>query len=94
MPPLPNGDVLLHCGDFSMGGREPEVRSYNKWITAQPHPIKLTIAGNHELGFDSMGHKACQKALSGCRYIQDEVVELPGGIKLYGSPWTPHCGRS
>jgi hypothetical protein len=29
---VPDGDVLLHCGDFSNRGRLAEVRDFNEWL--------------------------------------------------------------
>eukprot|EP00658_Telonema_sp_P-2_P047691 TRINITY_DN36298_c0_g1_i2.p1 TRINITY_DN36298_c0_g1~~TRINITY_DN36298_c0_g1_i2.p1 ORF type:complete len:374 (-),score=77.70 TRINITY_DN36298_c0_g1_i2:62-1183(-) len=90
---LPEGDVLLHCGDFSMGGKMEEVMNFNQWIGAQPHRTKIVIAGNHELSFDSRGREQAQSWLDGCQYICDQMVEVEGGIRIYGTPWTPYCGR-
>ena len=56
-----------------------QVASFNEWIGSQEHPIKLVIAGNHELGFDSPKKKeALIAALGGCQYVEDAVVQLPG----------------
>lgn len=49
MPPLPQGDVLLHAGDFTMHGELDEVQGFAAWWHAQPHPQKVVIAGNHDL---------------------------------------------
>ena len=56
-----------------------QVASFNEWIGSQAHPIKLVIAGNHELGFDSPKKKeALIAALGGCQYVEDAIVQLPG----------------
>ena len=49
---LPEGDVLLHAGDFSGVGAPNEVASFAQWFAAQPHANKIVIAGNHDLTFD------------------------------------------
>ena len=49
---LPEGDVLLHAGDFSMTGRPKEVASFVAWLKRQPHRRKIVIAGNHDLTLD------------------------------------------
>ena len=49
---IPEGDVLLHTGDFTMRGGEQEVIDFNEWLGTLPHKHKIVIAGNHEVTFD------------------------------------------
>ncbi|XP_002740401.2 metallophosphoesterase domain-containing protein 1-like [Saccoglossus kowalevskii] len=49
---LPDGDVLIHAGDFTNVGRPKEVDEFNEWLGKQPFQYKIVIAGNHELTFD------------------------------------------
>lgn len=49
---IPNGDVLLHCGDFTEHGYLREVQSFNTWLGTLPHKLKIVIAGNHDIPFD------------------------------------------
>ena len=44
-PVIPDGDVLIHAGDFSYFGLPHEVESFNSWIGGLPHATKLVIAG-------------------------------------------------
>lgn len=30
--PLPKGDILIHCGDFSKGGYKKEIEDFINWI--------------------------------------------------------------
>ena len=46
---VPNGDVLLHAGDFTKVGDVREVAAFCKWFGALPHKRKILIAGNHDL---------------------------------------------
>ncbi|XP_043223410.1 metallophosphoesterase domain-containing protein 1-like isoform X2 [Amphibalanus amphitrite] len=50
--PVPDGDVLIHAGDFTKCGRIEEVELFNNWLASLPHRHKIVIAGNHELSFD------------------------------------------
>ena len=45
---IPDGDVLLHCGDATIRSFKKEFVSFNEWIGALPHPKKIVIAGNHD----------------------------------------------
>jgi len=53
---VPEGDVLLHCGDFTQTGCLKEVRSFVAWFGALPHPRKVVIAGNHDLSLDEASY--------------------------------------
>jgi Icc-related predicted phosphoesterase len=49
---LPDGDILLHLGDFAIdrGGiaRRNALDRFDKWLSLQPHPIKIVVRGNHD----------------------------------------------
>ena len=92
---LPEGDVLLHTGDFTMTGRTNEIEDFNHWLGTLPYKHKIVIAGNHDKGLDKIFKKEAaldgHDALSNCTYLEDEEVTI-GGYKIYGSPWTPEFG--
>ncbi len=52
---LPDGDLLLHTGDFSGTGQKSEVENFINWLIKQAprytHGI-VFIAGNHDKSFD------------------------------------------
>eukprot|EP00927_Polykrikos_kofoidii_P078637 TRINITY_DN75442_c0_g1_i1.p1 TRINITY_DN75442_c0_g1~~TRINITY_DN75442_c0_g1_i1.p1 ORF type:complete len:382 (-),score=45.76 TRINITY_DN75442_c0_g1_i1:99-1244(-) len=51
---LPDGDVLLHCGDFTAHGTKDEVAAFNEWLGQKCNKFRrrIVIAGNHELCLD------------------------------------------
>lgn len=49
---IPYGDVLIHGGDFSKGGGISGMEAFLKWFRAHPHPVKILIAGNHDVSLD------------------------------------------
>ena len=53
---LPDGDVLLHAGDFTRTGLPAEVDHFCEFLQRVKHKYKHTvvIAGNHELTFDPL----------------------------------------
>merc|ERR1712070_687278 len=53
---LPQGDVLLHTGDFSMAGELDEVLDFGRWVQSLPFKWKIVISGNHDLAFDESYH--------------------------------------
>lgn len=50
---IPDGDVLVHTGDFSNAGTLSEVQSFADWFIKQPHKHKVLIAGNHDLSLEA-----------------------------------------
>uniref|UniRef100_A0A0N5BLI2 Metallophos domain-containing protein n=1 Tax=Strongyloides papillosus TaxID=174720 RepID=A0A0N5BLI2_STREA len=102
---IPNGDVLLHAGDFTNYGDIGEVIKFNAELGKLPHKYKVVIAGNHELGFENgetmtkrqittlnmLGMKKPYELLTNCIYLCDKEIEL-FGLKIYGTPWHPMPG--
>jgi len=101
---IPDGDVLLHCGDFTQRGTHDEIIDFNKWLGSLPHKHKLVIAGNHDVCMDAVSydqywdkdfrHKEyndpskARTLLSNCLYLENRSVVIEG-VKIYGSPMTP-----
>jgi hypothetical protein len=50
---VPDGDIYIHTGDFSMTGLLSECQLFDHFLTSLPHPHKICIAGNHDLTLDS-----------------------------------------
>ena len=88
---VPDGDVLIHAGDFTRVGNPIEVAAFANWLAHLPHRHKLVIAGNHERLFQEEPFLARQLLLASdsIRYLQDEEVVIEG-VRFWGSPWTPH----
>ncbi|KAF8858519.1 hypothetical protein BDZ45DRAFT_575639, partial [Acephala macrosclerotiorum] len=47
-----NIDVVLHCGDLSQCGSLEDYRNTIELLNSIPAPLKLVIAGNHDLTLD------------------------------------------
>jgi Icc-related predicted phosphoesterase len=85
---LPEGDVLIHAGDFmTYGDRLSEIASFNHWLSKQPHRHKIVIAGNHDLLFESDPSLA-RTQLTAATYLENSAVEIEG-LRLWGSPQQP-----
>jgi len=52
-PNMPEGDVLIHAGDFSNVGMEKDIIDFNAWLKDMPYDHKIVIAGNHDVSFDT-----------------------------------------
>ena len=54
---MPDGDVLIHAGDFTNVGLPREIDHFNEFLGKIKHKYKhvIVISGNHELTFDPKG---------------------------------------
>lgn len=90
---VPDGDILIVCGDFTLHSSVDEVRAFFEQLSRLPHRYKVVIAGNHELLFQQQPDKARSLIPEGVIYLQDSSV-LIEGIRIYGSPWIPDFART
>lgn len=87
MPPLPDGDVLIHAGDSLGQGTLSNLEALNEWLGELPHRHKILIAGNHDEIFQTQPERA-RAAVTEAFYLEDSGIELEG-FYFWGSPWTP-----
>lgn len=83
---VPDGDLLIHGGDFSMRAKGHEVLEFAKWIKSLPHPHKIVIAGNHDMaceGHDDWAKETFAPAI----YLNHESCEVEG-YRIFGSPFS------
>jgi Icc-related predicted phosphoesterase len=85
---VPEGDVLVHAGDATLGGTAVEVVAFAEWFRALPHPHKLFVAGNHDRLFEDAPEEARGLLGDGIVYLQDAATTI-GGQRFWGSPWQP-----
>jgi len=84
---VPDGDLLLHGGDFTGRGNRAEVEAFGKWLARLPHAHKVVIAGNHDFLFTRKPEQA-RALLGDATYLQDSGVRIEG-LSVWGSPWQP-----
>ena len=85
----PEGDVLIHCGDFTDTGKPSEIEKFRDYLKEQPHRHKLFIFGNHE--------KVDREVKYWIDYLEDgtgatcihEKLVCINGINFFGSSYTP-----
>lgn len=78
VPPLPDGDILIHAGDMTQYGTFEEADAVFAWINAQKHPHKIIIAGNHEIVLMDLNRRAELLAkYPNLTFLQDESTLVP-----------------
>ena len=90
MKAIPDGDILVHCGDLTKVGLLYDVKSFADFMKRQNHKHKVIIAGNHDYCFEDKNEYQLQafELLSDFTFLQDKAAIIEG-IKFYGSPWQP-----
>ncbi|KAE9413276.1 hypothetical protein Angca_007835, partial [Angiostrongylus cantonensis] len=101
---IPDGDVLIHAGDFTNFGSKKELIMFNEDIGRLPHKHKIVVAGNHDLGFDDseemngrlpqyQGHGTPKgyRLLTDVIWLHDRGVKIDG-VTFFGSSWHPLYG--
>ena len=79
---LPQADIVVHSGDFTMNGSEQEALDFMNWLCDLPYPQKIFICGNH----DDCLYDATVYGLDGnVHYLCNSGVEIEG-LKFYGVP--------
>lgn len=89
---LPDGDILIHCGDFCNHGSWLDALKFVNWFGALPHKHKIFIAGNHDIFFEQGNPSEIDLFLKtlpkDVHYLNDSGIELEG-LKFWGSPVQP-----
>jgi len=86
---VPDGDILVHPGDFTGSGTIREVGAFLEWFKALPHKNKILVAGNHDWLFErqpALAREMCKDA--GIIYLNEEEANVEG-LTFFGSPYQP-----
>lgn len=79
---LPEADVVVHSGDFTMNGSQQEAIDFLNWFCALPYPHKIFICGNHD---DCLYGANIDGLDSNVHYLCNAEVEIDC-VKFYGVP--------
>jgi len=92
---LPEGDILLHTGDFTKWGLINELSDFKSYLHRQSNNFKhiVLIPGNHEF-FPDMVNSYFYSWIHGLdntkvHYLLDSVITIEG-VTIYGSRFKPH----
>ena len=102
---IPAGDILVHTGDATKGGRKEQLEAFWDWFSAQPFQHKIFVAGNHDITLDTPFYQKNWKRFHKKKEDLDDIKTLLegysdmiylqdesciiDGLKFYGSPWQP-----
>ena len=94
---IPDGDVLIFCGDMCTSGTIGEATRTCHFLNALPHKYKIIVPGNHDWPFTYMDPSIIIP--KGMIYLCDDIIhirqldqvslDMSTDISIYGMPWTP-----
>ena len=93
---VPDGDILVHCGDGTMTGTTEEFERFGEWLRHQPHEDKVVTWGNHDLGAEENPQEA--EAILRRWDVTDDIHVLNNsgavvqGLKFWGVPYSTPFG--
>lgn len=79
---LPEADVLVHSGDFTLTGSEAEAIDFMNWFCDIPYRHKIFICGNHD---DCLYGAKIDGPDNNVHYLCNSAIEIDG-VKFYGVP--------
>ncbi len=79
---LPQADIIVHSGDFTMNGSEQEALDFMNWFCDLPYPQKIFICGNHD---DCLYGATIDGLDNNVHYLCNSRVEIDD-VKFYGVP--------
>lgn len=66
---VPDGDVLVHAGDFTGRGTFPAIAKFATWLSKWPHTHKVVIAGNHDMTLEDISDLKSPRYMDGTRRL-------------------------
>lgn len=94
---IPDGDILIHAGDFTCYGRREQAIDFNDWLGTLPHQYKIVINGNHES--NATWKREASSILSNAIFLCQQSLELCINgcrINIFGTDFfwpTANCGH-
>lgn len=92
---VPDGDVLIHCGDITIRDQRATLESFGRWLGTQPHQHILVTWGNHDTVAEESPIEAEQivQYAAGCeiRFLVNRSITI-GGRVFYGAPYSNPFG--
>ena len=91
---IPDGDVLIHAGDFCNRGDLQDINAGLKWMGALSHGIKILVPGNHDVFVESnmcLFERMCLDRGIVCLHNMSYIISNPSGpnITVYGTAVQP-----
>ena len=71
---IPDGDILIHAGDFTRYGKRADADDFNAWLATLPHKHKIVVNGNHE--YLAPWKSERKTVISHATYLSQQKIDL------------------
>lgn len=99
---LPDGDIIVHSGDFTRDGTQAETEKFMAWWDRLRHPYKVLVAGNHDKCFDIVKYNGTRPFWFShmmAKYLKNDAINfylehgVAGiwGLRIFGSPYSKNA---
>ncbi len=88
---VPQGDVIIHSGDFTEAGTKSETENFLEWFSSLSHKHKILVAGNHDFYLEKHANSIEEIIPSNIHYLINSGISIEK-INFWGSPYTPGNG--
>jgi Icc-related predicted phosphoesterase len=86
---LPEGDILIHSGNFTHRGNDEDYASFNAWLGAvsSMYAFRIVVPGSRDVKKLGSKWSEIKKRLPNATHVlcHEEATVL--GIRIYGCPW-------
>ncbi|MDF1696260.1 MAG: metallophosphatase domain-containing protein [Saprospiraceae bacterium] len=89
---LPEGDVIVHSGDFCHYGSQDNMYDFLEWYDQLNYTSKILIGGNHDFFAYEHPEKFKEYLPQSITYLCDSGTTI-NSIKIWGSPYLPDLVR-
>lgn len=90
---LPDGDILVHAGDFTDRGEIAYISRFVESVKDYDYDEVIVIAGNHDFCFQNdLQYRAEELIEEECIYLRNDSVTVDG-VKFHGTPWSCKFGN-
>lgn len=89
---MPEGDLLIHAGDFTNKGRKMDIKDFDDWLGGLDYRHKIVVVGNHDtetdiLAINKAGRVEIETIPENAVVLKNEKVDIEG-LTVFGSPFT------
>jgi Icc-related predicted phosphoesterase len=84
---VPDGDLLIHAGDLTMGGSYRECQRGLTWLASWPHKSKIFVPGNNDRAFADQPTELISSARNRRVHVLIDAGCRVQGHYIYGTPW-------
>ena len=88
---IPEGNVIIHAGDFTEAGSKAETIKFLEWFSSLPHEHKIAVPGNHDFYIEKNLDNLESFVPANVHLLIDRGIEI-NDITFWGSPYTPGNG--